>query len=105
MGEHTVSSFDQELEDIDRLIRDMGDLAGSMVEASIRALLAPDNALAQRVIHSASSARRSGVQSSPTRRDRTPSARWQRAATIAAPSAWRGAGAPVSWSTRSTGAS
>jgi phosphate transport system protein len=50
MGEHLVSSFDQELEDIDRLIRDMGDLAGSMVEDSIRALLASDNALAQRVI-------------------------------------------------------
>jgi phosphate transport system protein len=50
MGEHTVTSFDEDLEEIDRLIRDMGDLAGTMVEDSIRALLAPDNALAQRVI-------------------------------------------------------
>ncbi|MBL8583961.1 MAG: phosphate signaling complex protein PhoU [Rhizobiaceae bacterium] len=50
MGEHTVTSFDEELDEIDRLIRDMGELAGSMVEASIMALLGPDNALAQRVI-------------------------------------------------------
>ena len=28
MGEHTVSSFDEDLDQIDRLIRDMGDLAG-----------------------------------------------------------------------------
>ena len=40
MGEHTVTSFDEDLEHIDRLIRDMGDLAGAMVSASIRALLA-----------------------------------------------------------------
>ena len=40
MGEHTVTSFDEDLEHIDRLIRDMGDLAGAMVGASIRALLA-----------------------------------------------------------------
>ncbi|NGO51883.1 phosphate signaling complex protein PhoU [Allomesorhizobium camelthorni] len=50
MGEHTVASFDEELGHVDRLIRDMGDLAGAMVGASIRALLASDNALAQRVI-------------------------------------------------------
>ena len=50
MGEHTVTSFDEDLEHIQRLIRDMGDLAGAMVGASIRALLASDNALAQRVV-------------------------------------------------------
>ena len=50
MGEHTVSSFDEDLEHIDRLIRDMGDLSGSMVSSSTKALLASDNALAQRVI-------------------------------------------------------
>ena len=50
MGEHTVTSFDEDLEAIDRLIRDMGDLAGAMVAASTRSLLASDNALAQRVI-------------------------------------------------------
>ena len=50
MGEHTVTSFDQELEHIDRLIREMGDLAGSMVAGSTRALLASDNPLAQRVV-------------------------------------------------------
>jgi phosphate transport system protein len=50
MGEHTVASFDEELGHVDRLIRDMGDLAAEMVGASIRALLASDNALAQRVI-------------------------------------------------------
>ena len=50
MGEHTVSSFDEDLGHIDRLIRDMGDLSGSMVSSSTRALLASDNALAQRVV-------------------------------------------------------
>ncbi len=50
MGEHTVTSFDQDLQHIDTLLRDMGALAGSMVEASARALLNSDNALAQRVI-------------------------------------------------------
>jgi phosphate transport system protein len=50
MGEHTVTSFDDDLNEIDRLIRDMTDLAGAMVGASIRALLASDNAMAQRVI-------------------------------------------------------
>ncbi|MBA3447504.1 MAG: phosphate signaling complex protein PhoU, partial [Pseudaminobacter sp.] len=47
---HTVASFDEELGHIDRLIRDMGDLAAAMVGASIRALLASDNALAQRIV-------------------------------------------------------
>jgi len=50
MGEHTVTSFDDDLSEIDKLIRDMADLAGAMVGASIRALLASDNAMAQRVI-------------------------------------------------------
>jgi phosphate transport system protein len=50
MGEHTVSSFDEDLDHIDRLIRDMGDLSGSMVSLSTKALLASDNALAQRVV-------------------------------------------------------
>ncbi|HEY6631770.1 MAG TPA: phosphate signaling complex protein PhoU [Rhizobiaceae bacterium] len=50
MGEHTVSSFDEDLNHIQRLVRDMGDLSGSMVGASIRALLASDNALAQRIV-------------------------------------------------------
>src|SRR5690606_23539231 len=50
MGKHTVTSFDEDLDHIQRLIRDMDDLAGTMVGASIRALLASDNALAQRVV-------------------------------------------------------
>ena len=50
MSKHTVTSFDEELTHIDRLIRDMGDLAGSMVGAAIRSLVLSDNALAQRVI-------------------------------------------------------
>jgi phosphate transport system protein len=50
MGEHTVSSFDEDLEHIDRLIRDMGDLSASMVSSSTQALLSSDNALAQRVV-------------------------------------------------------
>ena len=50
MGEHTVTSFDEDLDHIDRLIRDMGDLAGEMVSAATQSLLASDNALAQRVV-------------------------------------------------------
>jgi phosphate transport system protein len=50
MGEHTVSSFDEDLEHIDTLIREMTDLATSMVRASIRALLHTDAAAAQRII-------------------------------------------------------
>ena len=50
MGEHTVTSFDDDLEHIQRLINDMGDLAGTMVSGAIRALLASDGALAQRVV-------------------------------------------------------
>ncbi|MDQ6437812.1 phosphate signaling complex protein PhoU [Mesorhizobium sp. LHD-90] len=50
MREHTVASFDQDLEQIDRLIHEMADLAGSMVAASIRALLHTDAAAAQRIV-------------------------------------------------------
>lgn len=50
MGEHTVTSFDDDLGHIDQLIRDMGDLAETMVDASIRALLNSDAALSQRTI-------------------------------------------------------
>ncbi|MGC4026592.1 MAG: phosphate signaling complex protein PhoU [Mesorhizobium sp.] len=50
MGEHTVSAFDQELNEIDRLIREMADTAGGMVGGAIKALLAGDAAAAQRVI-------------------------------------------------------
>ena len=50
MREHTVSSFDDDLESIDQLIRDMGQLSGSMVSGSTQALLSSDVALAQRVI-------------------------------------------------------
>ncbi|TIT99596.1 MAG: phosphate transport system regulatory protein PhoU, partial [Mesorhizobium sp.] len=37
MMAHTVASFDEDLGQISRLIRDMGDLAGSMVGASTKA--------------------------------------------------------------------
>jgi phosphate transport system protein len=50
MGEHTVSSFDEELQQIDQLISEMAALAGSMVSGSIRALLESDTASAQRII-------------------------------------------------------
>jgi len=50
MAEHTVASFDQELDQVDRLIREMGDLAGSMVQTATRALLGSDTALAQHVV-------------------------------------------------------
>ncbi|MEQ8295944.1 MAG: phosphate signaling complex protein PhoU [Nitratireductor sp.] len=50
MGEHIVTSFGEELEGVDRLIREMGDLAGTMVADATRALLSSDNPLAQRVV-------------------------------------------------------
>jgi phosphate transport system regulatory protein PhoU len=50
MGEHTVSSFDQELDEIGKLIREMADLSSAMVGASIRALVDADQGAAQRVI-------------------------------------------------------
>jgi phosphate transport system protein len=50
MGEHTVSSFDEDLKQIDQLIGEMADLAGSMVSNSIQALLDTDTASAQRII-------------------------------------------------------
>lgn len=50
MREHTVASFDEELEQIDRLMREMGDLAGTMTHAATRALLESDTVLAQRVV-------------------------------------------------------
>ncbi|MER8862707.1 phosphate signaling complex protein PhoU [Mesorhizobium sp. M0751] len=50
MGEHTVASFDEDLEQISKLIRDMADLAGSMVGGATKALLNSDNVLAQRVV-------------------------------------------------------
>ncbi|MFU0504959.1 phosphate signaling complex protein PhoU [Pseudaminobacter sp. NGMCC 1.201702] len=50
MGNHTVTSFDEELGAIDRLIRDMGDLAETMVDSAIRALLQSDPILSQRTI-------------------------------------------------------
>ncbi|WP_274627609.1 phosphate signaling complex protein PhoU [Arvimicrobium flavum] len=50
MGEHTVSSFDEDLKHIHQLIRDMGEHAGRMVQAATRALLASDVALGQRVV-------------------------------------------------------
>lgn len=50
MAEHTVASFDDDLERIGGLIRDMGDLAGSMVGGATRALLNSDDALAQRIV-------------------------------------------------------
>ena len=50
MGAHTVTSFDEELNAIDRLIRDMGDLAREMVASSTRSLIETDVPLAQRVV-------------------------------------------------------
>jgi phosphate transport system protein len=50
MGEHTVAAFDEDLAEISRLIRAMGDLAGAMVGGSTRALLGSDDTLAQRIV-------------------------------------------------------
>jgi phosphate transport system protein len=50
MGEHTVTSYDEELGDIDRLIREMGALSTAMVDSAMHSLLAADVARAQGVI-------------------------------------------------------
>ncbi|MAW88028.1 MAG: phosphate transport system regulatory protein PhoU [Phyllobacteriaceae bacterium] len=50
MGEHTVTSFDEELDAMDTMIRTMGERAAEMVDMATRALLTGDVALAQRVI-------------------------------------------------------
>ena len=50
MADHIVSSFDEDLGDIDELIRVMGERSTSMVETATRALLSGDVALAQRII-------------------------------------------------------
>ena len=50
MREHLVASFDEALERADRLISNMGDLAGKMVAAATYALLTADVGLAERVI-------------------------------------------------------
>lgn len=50
MSEHTVTAFDEELGQISRLIRDMGELAGAMVGGATLALLHADIALAQRIV-------------------------------------------------------
>ena len=50
MGQHTVTSFDEDLDAIDRLIHEMGDLADAMVAASARSLVTSDTALGLRVI-------------------------------------------------------
>ncbi len=50
MSEHIVSSFDDELGYIDRLIRDMADHAAFMTQSATRSLTTSDNALAQRVV-------------------------------------------------------
>ncbi len=50
MTEHTVKSFDEELQHIDKLICDMGELAGAMVQDSARALLSSDTGMSQRVV-------------------------------------------------------
>jgi phosphate transport system protein len=50
MTEHTVTAFDEDLEAIGRLIREMGDLAAVMVRSATRALLDLDNPLAHNVV-------------------------------------------------------
>ena len=47
---HTVRSFDEELAHVERLIREMSELAGAMVQAATRSLIASDNDAAQRVV-------------------------------------------------------
>lgn len=50
MEKHIVAAFDEDLDHIDRLIREMGELGVSMVAGATNALLLTDRALSQRVI-------------------------------------------------------
>jgi phosphate transport system protein len=50
MSEHTVTAFDEDLGQIGGLIRNMDELAGTMVGGATRALLVGDVALAQRIV-------------------------------------------------------
>ena len=50
MAAHIVTSFDEELGEIDRLMHEMGELARAMVADATRALFESDTALAQRVV-------------------------------------------------------
>jgi phosphate transport system protein len=50
MAAHIVTSFDDELDEIDRLIHDMGELARAIVADATCALFESDTALAQRVV-------------------------------------------------------
>lgn len=50
MAEHTVTSFDDDLTHISRLVGAMADLAGTMVGDATRALIESDTGLAQRVV-------------------------------------------------------
>jgi phosphate transport system protein len=50
MTEHIVTSFDDDLNEIDRLIRSMGETASTMVDRATRAIIESDRGLAQEVI-------------------------------------------------------
>ena len=50
MTEHTVAAFDEDLNAIDGLIREMGDLAATMAGSATRALLDLDNPLSRQVV-------------------------------------------------------
>lgn len=50
MNNHTVAAFDEDLDHIDRLLREMGELGATMVGGATDALLQIDRALSQRVI-------------------------------------------------------
>ena len=50
MTEHTVKSYDQELQDIARIISEMGGIAETMLMRSVEALVRADTGLAQQVI-------------------------------------------------------
>lgn len=50
MGAHTVTAFDDDLQEIEGLVRDMVSLARSMVDEATQSLIVPDSALAQRVV-------------------------------------------------------
>ena len=50
MTDHIVTSFDDDLDEIDRLIRSMGETAAAMVRRATRAIILSDEALSRQVI-------------------------------------------------------
>ncbi|MFC5387257.1 phosphate signaling complex protein PhoU [Aquamicrobium segne] len=50
MSTHTVTAFDEDLKEIQQLVRDMVNLASTMIDEATKSLISTDSALAKRVV-------------------------------------------------------